>query len=99
MKKLLTGVCTALLLAACASDNVEPPAVLKDIVKPQYKITQLWSRWISSSSALLRVNLRIAHDDKDLYIATNSGKVFAFELKSGGTDWSVKTGLTYGRLT
>jgi len=84
-----------MLLAACASDNVEPPAVLKDIAKPQYKIEQVWSRWFfSSSDAVTRVNLRIAHDDKDAYIATNSGKVYAFELKSGGTDWSVKTGLT-----
>lgn len=94
MKKLLYSVVGALFLAACASDNVEPPALLKDIPKPQYKVNQLWSRWISSSDAVLRVNLRIVHDDKDLYIATNSGKVYAFEIKSGGTDWSAKTGLT-----
>jgi outer membrane protein assembly factor BamB len=94
MKKLLYSVALVLILAACASDNVEPPALLKDIAKPQLKIDELWSRWISSSDAVLRVNLRIVHDDHDLYIATNSGKVYAFELKSGGTDWSVKTRLT-----
>lgn len=94
MKKLLSSLVVALILAACASDNVEPPALLKDVVKPQYRIDELWSRWIDSSDAKLQVNLRIAHDDNDLYIATNSGKVYAFELKSGGTDWSAKTKLT-----
>ncbi|HEY1991649.1 MAG TPA: PQQ-binding-like beta-propeller repeat protein, partial [Gammaproteobacteria bacterium] len=94
MKKLIYSVLAALVLAACASDNVEPPALLKDVVKPQYKLDELWSRWISSSDAVLRVNLRIVHNDKDAFIATNSGKVYAFELKSGGTDWSAKTGLS-----
>lgn len=94
MKKLLYSLTAALVLAACASDNVEPPALLKDVIKPQYKIRELWSRSISASDAVLRVNMRIAHDDHDVYVAANSGKVYAFELKSGGTDWSVKTGLT-----
>jgi outer membrane protein assembly factor BamB len=94
MKKLLYGLTVATLLAACASDNVEPPAVLKDIAKPEYKVHEIWSRSVASSDAVLRVNMRIAHDDHDVYVATNSGKVYAFELKSGGTDWSVKTGLT-----
>jgi outer membrane protein assembly factor BamB len=94
MKKLLYSLTVATLLAACASDNVEPPAVLKDIAKPQYRVSELWSRSISSSDAVLRVNMRIAHDDHDVYVAANSGKVYAFELKSGGTDWSIKTGLT-----
>jgi outer membrane protein assembly factor BamB len=94
MKKFLYSVVVALILAACASDNVEPPALLKDVLKPQYRIDQLWSRWIDSSDAKLRVNLRIVHDDHDLYIATNSGYVYAFELKSGGTDWKTKTKLT-----
>lgn len=94
MKKLIYSLLAALLLAACASDNVEPPALLQDVAKPQYRIDQLWSRWISSSDAVLRVNLRIVHNDNDAFIATNAGKVFGFELKSGGTDWDVKTGLT-----
>ena len=94
MKKLIYSALIALLLAACASDNVEPPALLKDVVKPQYKLDEVWSRWVSSSDAVLRVNLRIVHNDKDAFIATHSGKVYAFELKSGGTDWDVKTGLS-----
>ena len=94
MKKLLYSVTVAMLLAACASDNVEPPAILKDIVKPQYKVDELWSRSIQGADVVLRVNLRIAHDDHDVYVAGNAGKVYAFGLKSGGTDWSVKTGLT-----
>ena len=94
MKKLIYSVIVALVLAACASDNVEPPALLKDIAKPQYRVDELWSRWISSSDAVLRVNLRIAHDDTDAFIAANSGKVYCFGLKSGVTEWDVKTGLT-----
>ena len=93
MRKLLCSVLAALILAACASDNVEPPAVLKDVVNPQYKLDELWSRWISSSDAKLRVNLRVVHNDQDAFIATHSGKVYAFGLKSGGTDWDVNTGL------
>ena len=94
MKKLLYSVVVALVLAACASDNVEPPALLKDIVKPQYRIDEMWSRWIDASDAKLGVNLRVVHDDQDLYIATNSGVVYAFGLKSGVTDWKAKTKLT-----
>ena len=94
MKKLLYCLTVAMLLAACASDNVEPPAALKDIAKPEYKLDELWSRSIESSDAVLRVNMRIAHDDHDVYVAGNAGKVYAFSLKSGGTDWSVKTRLT-----
>jgi outer membrane protein assembly factor BamB len=93
MKKLLYSVLVALVLAACASDNVEPPALLKDLTKPQYRVDQMWSRWIDASDAKLLVNLRIVHDDHDLYIATNSGMVYAFSLKSGGTDWKAKTKL------
>ena len=94
MKKLLYSVAVAIVLAACASDNVEPPAVLKAIAKPQYKVNELWSRSIEGADAVLRVNMRIAHDDHDVYVAGNAGKVYAFSLKSGGTDWSVKTKLT-----
>jgi outer membrane protein assembly factor BamB len=96
MKKLLYTILTGLILAACASDNVEPPALLKDLVKPRYKLEELWSRSISASDVLLRVNMQLAADGKDVYTAANNGKVYAFSLKSGGTDWSVATDLTLG---
>jgi len=96
MKKLLYTILIGLVLAACASDNVEPPALLKDLVKPKYKLTELWSRSISSSDVVLRVNMTLAAGDKDVYTAAYNGKVYAFSLKSGSTDWSVATGLTLG---
>lgn len=96
MKKLTYSVLAAVLLAACASDNVEPPAVLPDLVKPKYKLDELWSRSISASDAVLRVNMALASDGKDVFAAANNGKVYAFSLKSGGTDWSTATGLNLG---
>lgn len=96
MKKLIYSVLAMLLLAACASDNVEPPALLQDLVKPKYKLQELWSRSISSSDVVLRVNMTVASDGKDAFTAANNGKVYAFSMKSGGTDWSVATGLSLG---
>lgn len=93
MKKLLASLIVGLVVAACAEDNVEPPALLTPIIKPAYNIDEVWRRWISSSDALLRVNLTIATDGTDTYIATHDGSVYAFSLKSGGTEWHIKTGL------
>ncbi|HLW75287.1 MAG TPA: outer membrane protein assembly factor BamB [Gammaproteobacteria bacterium] len=94
MKKLLGSLTIALLVAACASDNVEPPALLTPILKPRYDISEMWLRYISSSDAVLRMNLAEAADDHDVYIATYNGSIYAFSLKSGYTDWHVKMGLT-----
>lgn len=94
MRKLLATLIVGMLLAACASDNVEPPALLTPILKPKYDINEMWTRYISSSDAVLRVNLAEATDGTEIYIATYNGSVYAFSLKSGHTDWRVKTGLT-----
>lgn len=94
MRKLLATLLAGMLLAACASDNVEPPALLTPIVNPKYDISEMWTRDISSSEAVLRVNLAEVTDGNDVYIATYNGSVYAFSLKSGYTDWRVKTGLT-----
>ena len=93
MRKVLGSLLVALLLAACASDNVEPPALLTPILKPKYKIEEMWKRYIPSSEAVLRVDLAEVTDGTDVYIATYNGSVYAFSLKSGYTDWHVKTGL------
>lgn len=93
MKKLIACLIVGLVVAACASDNVEPPALLTPILKPAYNIDEMWRRWISSTDAVLRVNLTVTTDGKDVYIATHDGSVYAFDLKKGYTDWHVKTGL------
>jgi len=91
MKKLLASLALGLLAAACANDNVEPPALLTPILKPAYKVSEVWSRSISSSDAVLRIKLTEATDGRDVFIATNNGSVYGFSLKSGSTDWHVKT--------
>ena len=92
MKKLLASLALGLFAAACANDNVEPPALLTPILKPGYEVHEMWTRWISSSDAVLRIDLSEATDGKDVFIATHDGSVYAFSLKSGYSDWHIKTG-------
>ncbi|MGE5626433.1 MAG: outer membrane protein assembly factor BamB [Bacillota bacterium] len=92
MKKLLASLIAGLLLAACANDNVEPPALLTPILKPAYNVHQLWTRYISSSDAVLRISLGESTDGNDVFIATHDGSVYGFGIRSGYTDWHVKTG-------
>ena len=90
MKKLLFSVLAAALLAACASDNVEPPAKLTDISKPQLDVSELWDRNISGNNVVRRVNLAPASDGTNVYVASNAGSVYALSLKDGSIVWRTK---------
>jgi outer membrane protein assembly factor BamB len=96
MRKLHVALSLGILLAACASDNVEPPAPLTPILKPSYTASEEWTRYIPSSDAVLRVDLGAASDSNLVFTATYSGSVYAFSLHSGYTEWHVKTGLALG---
>lgn len=90
MRKLLLCILTASLLAACAKDNVEPPAPLADITRPQLKVDELWSSGISGNNVAQRVNLAPASDGTNVYVASNTGSVYALSLKDGSTVWRTK---------
>lgn len=90
MRKLLLSLLTVSLLAACAKDNVEPPAPLTDISKPQLQVNELWTSNISGNNVVQRVNLAPASDGTNVYVASNSGSVYALSLKDGSTVWRTK---------
>ena len=90
MRKLLLSVLTAAFLAACASDNVEPPAPLTTISNPQLKVDELWDRGITGNNVAQRVNLAPASDGTNVYVASNAGSVYALSLKDGSIVWRTK---------
>lgn len=90
MRKLLLSVLTAAFLAACASDNVEPPAKLTDIRGSQLKVDELWDRAVGGNSAAKRLNLAPASDGTKVYVASNAGSVYALSLKDGSIVWRTK---------
>lgn len=90
MRKLLLSVLTAAFLAACAKDNVEPPAPLTDIGRPQLKVDELWERGITGNNVAQRVNLAPASDGINVYVASNGGSVYALSLKDGSIVWRTK---------
>ena len=90
MRKLLLSALTAAFLAACASDNVEPPAPLTSILSPQLKVQELWDRGITGNNVTQRVNLAPASDGTNVYVASNTGSVYALSLKDGSIVWRTK---------
>jgi outer membrane protein assembly factor BamB len=86
-------------LVACANDNVEPPAPLAPIEKPQLTATQIWSRDFPATAATDQLHMDAVSDGTNIYILTSRGTftagglVYALSIKSGGTNWSVKTDL------
>lgn len=96
MKKLLTAAAAALILAACASDNVEPPAPLQPLLKPKLVAHETWSRSISGYDKVRGINLAPTSDGNQVFVCTDSGVVYAFSINSGGTNWKTKTGLDLG---
>lgn len=90
MKKVLISALLAALLAACASDNVEPPAKLTDITKPQLEVNELWYRGITGNNVVQRVNLAPSSDGTNVYVASNTGSVYALSLKDGSIVWRIK---------
>ncbi|MGH8282882.1 MAG: outer membrane protein assembly factor BamB [Gammaproteobacteria bacterium] len=93
MKKIITVAVLALLVAACASSNVEPPAPLVKFT-PKVKVERLWKDSIGSSDAIMRFGIAAASDDTNIYTASNNGDIYAFALKDGSRRWKVSTKLS-----
>jgi outer membrane protein assembly factor BamB len=82
-----------LLLSACDKDkDPDPPAKLVEF-KPRIEIDKVWGAGLGGDSSL-RLGLRPIADEGRVYAASHSGDVFSFEIKSGKTNWRVKTKLT-----
>lgn len=92
MKQLIAYACTVLVLAACASSNVEPPAPLVKFT-PKLKVERVWSRSIGSADAILRLGIVPASDGTNVYAAAHNGVVYAFALQDGRRLWKVNTKL------
>jgi outer membrane protein assembly factor BamB len=92
MMRLLSAGLLAALLAACASDNVEPPAPLTEF-QAKLKVVETWSRTLSGADDKLQLHLNVASDGTDLYTLTHDGAVYGLYLNNGGTKWKTKTGL------
>ena len=93
MKRLIT-LCLGLLVVACASDNVEPPAPLTPITNPQVKVDELWSHSIAATDNVLQLHLMLVSDGKNVYTMTNDGSIYAYALDGGDKLWKVSRELS-----
>lgn len=89
MKRLLIPV-AAILLPACATTNLEPPAELVDFVATA-TIERTWSAGIGDLEAKLRLGLVPASDGENVYVADHEGAVHAFRLADGKRLWKYDT--------
>lgn len=86
MKKTIWLVFLAASLAACVSNNVEPPAPLVAFT-PGVKVERIWSTSVGSADAILRLGIVAASDGTNVYTADHGGGVYAFALKNGERVW------------
>jgi outer membrane protein assembly factor BamB len=93
MKRLLSVLAVAALLAACGdSKDPDPPAELVDI-KATLKVEKLWSHSFDSNADHLRLALRVAVADGVAYAAGYDGEVVALSADKGRKVWRTKTKL------
>ncbi len=89
MRRLLT-LSAALMLGACASNALHPPAELVDF-DATASITRAWSVEVGDLSADLRYGLVPASDGTNVYVADSEGAVRAFRLSDGDEVWEHDT--------
>lgn len=78
-------------LAACDKDkDVDPPAVLVDIVAKR-NVEQLWNTGLGGDAERLRLALRPAVAEGVVYAASHDGEVLASAAETGRRAWLVKT--------
>lgn len=92
MRKIPLVVLLVLLVAACASNNVEPPAPLTKFT-PQLKVQRVWDRSIGAADAIMHYGIVPASDGSNVYVAAHDGDVYAFGLQDGRKLWKVNTRL------
>lgn len=89
MKRLLIPV-AAVLLSACATTNLEPPAELVEFAETA-SFTEVWSANVGDLEARLRLGLVPASDGENIYVADHEGGVHAFRLADGEKLWEYDT--------
>lgn len=89
MKRLLKLV-PALLLGACATYNLDPPAELVDFPETA-SFEQVWSADIGDLESDLRLGLAPTSDGENVYVADHDGGVHAFRLADGEKLWEYDT--------
>lgn len=92
MKNLLWFAVLAISLAACVSNNVEPPAPLVPFT-PGVKVDRVWSASVGSADAIRRLGIVAASDGVNVYAVDRGGDVYAFALKDGRRQWRTETKL------
>lgn len=92
MKKVIWLAAIVMLLAACVSNNVEPPAPLVAFT-PAVKVERIWSTSVGSADPILRLGIVAASDGSNVYTADRGGSVYAFALKNGNRLWRSETKL------
>lgn len=93
MNKTIALASLMLLLAACASSNVEPPAPLVKFT-PKVKVERVWSASVGSADDILRLGIVAASDGTNVYTASHDGDVYAFALRDGSRRWETSTPLS-----
>lgn len=92
MRKIIGLSLLFISLAACVSNNVEPPAPLVAFT-PGVKVERIWSTSVGSADAILRLGIVAASDGVNVYTADHGGSVYAFSLKNGTRQWRTATRL------
>lgn len=90
MMKRLLALSAVMLLGACASNNLTPPAELVDF-NEQASFDRVWSADIGDLRPDLRFELVPASDGENVYVADHEGAVYAFRLADGEKLWEHDT--------
>ena len=92
-RALLAGLFPLLLLAGCASNDVDPdtlPVELADFTAA-LQVEELWSRNIGTTDAEHTAQIRPAVSDGVVYVANSNGRVMALDLATGDQIWRIDT--------
>lgn len=95
MKRLLILLSVALFLAACATDNTEPPAPLVALT-PQVQVDEIWSASAGSGSDGELLGLAPAVNGNRVFAASSGGRVSAWSVNNGRRIWITDTDVHIG---
>ncbi len=93
MRALVIAACSVVLVSACASKPRFEPAELKQIRKPEVRVSSVWSRDIGTIGPLRSLRPLVAAGR--VFTADAKGDVYAIDDK-GKEFWRVKTGRRLG---
>jgi outer membrane protein assembly factor BamB len=86
------AVVVALLLAACAKKNVQPPAELTEY-QTSADIERVWTYSVPGNEPRLRLGLGIAAEGDAVFAASYNGEVVALDRATGRRLWRTDTRL------